>query len=259
MLVSSCLPSGCFPPAHVGCGGCPECGCSPGTVSWAGLLAQDPGPPQWRLLLEWEVHQLHWLLPLDPQGLSQPGEIIFTPWAAPCLAWCARNAGFTCPLPLEALRVPGWCLQLVAEAASSPSLWGRFCSHITLSWLQHGDTHQPFHLQLTKLFKIHLFVYLNQHLRCGALWDLMFIPASPTPQLWHCHCCRNYLSAGKLLEGALRSWGQEPRAHKPSVVLCLLVLIFSPSFSTAGRQRSCAGRTLSAGCSLHQRTPCDQR
>lgn len=107
MLVSSCLPSGCFPPAHMGCGGCPECGCSPGTMFWAGLLAQDPGPPQWRLLLEWEALQLHWPLPLHPQGLSQPGEIIFTPWAAPCLAWCACNAGFTCPLLLGALRVPG--------------------------------------------------------------------------------------------------------------------------------------------------------
>lgn len=65
MLVSSCLPSGCFPLAQVGCGGCPECGCSSGTLSWAGLLEQDPDPPQQRLLLEWEVFQLHWPLPLD--------------------------------------------------------------------------------------------------------------------------------------------------------------------------------------------------
>lgn len=44
--------------------------------------------------------QPHWPLPLDPQGLSQPGEIIFTPWAAPSLAWCACNAGFMYPLLL---------------------------------------------------------------------------------------------------------------------------------------------------------------
>lgn len=116
--------------------------------------------------------QLPWPCPWIRRDPPSQVNILFTLWEAPCLAWCAHNAGFTCVLC-------SWGLSETLAGASEcfqklPAALLRGDSFVPTSLLAASNMEtliNHFTSSRPSFFKIHLFVYLNQHLRHGALWD----------------------------------------------------------------------------------------